>query len=65
MPQQLLDYSHVHAAIERVRCEGMAQQMRVDVLFQPRSLADRAEMFRKSAVQALFLRSKARAPFDF
>lgn len=43
MPQQLLDYSHVHAAVERVRREGMAQQMRVNVFFQSRPLADRAD----------------------
>ena len=43
MPQQLLNNCDVHAAVERVRCEGMAQQVRVDVLFQSCPLADRAD----------------------
>lgn len=43
MPQQFLNNSDVHAAVERVRRKGMAEQVRVDVLFQSCPLADRAD----------------------
>ena len=43
MPQQFLNNSDVHAAVERVRRKGMAEQVRVDMLFQSCPLADRAD----------------------
>lgn len=42
MPQQFLNYSNVHAAVERMGRKRMPEQVRVNVFFQSRPLADRA-----------------------